>query len=111
MHDVSRTRVTPTVDDTSALHNFFAAYFHEDCLDDYATWQEIVENFARDVDVETVKTTIDELQSFLAKPQSDEELSSVLFRKLGCYYSPPGPAVLTRSWLEDVLTHLRESAV
>ena len=99
------------MEETSALKNFFSANFHEDCLEDYGTWQEIVDQYAADFDAETIKATVGELQCFLEKPQSDEELREKLLRKLGCYYAPPGPAALTRPWLEEVLTRLRASAV
>ena len=83
------------------LAHFFGAYFHEDWDFDDPDDRAVVDRFLRCESRERVDYARVEINHLLAMPLADEELSEVVFRDLGCYYTPE-PDVPMRQWLRSV---------
>lgn len=95
------------------LFQFWGCCFHQDFLDEYGTWQDAIQHFALENDVETISGTIDELDKFISLNYSEEKLISEMM-VLGCYYYSPGDTtgLSQKEWLlicRDKLAHLRDA--
>ena len=95
-------------DDLPHLSQFLGAYFHQDWDLDDPDEQEVLNRFMRSEGEDRVRAARVELNRLLAMPFDDEELSDIVFRDLGCYYSPT-PNRAMRQWLRSVAERLADS--
>ncbi len=92
------------------LHNFLAAYFHEDWdVISGPTWEHVALRFCQEAGPSERRAVADQIDAFLTDPRDDAKLRDVVFRELGCYYSPCAAdgGLGMRSWLLQLAQALR----
>jgi phenylalanyl-tRNA synthetase beta subunit len=94
-----------TMNDSPALQNFLAAYFHQDWMLEQSTPDAVVDYFRDSESPEQVAATRDDLARLLARDLDDATLGDVA-RELGCEYDPTRDGGSWRGWLESVQARL-----
>lgn len=87
------------------LHQFFGAYFHQDCFVDSPTATAVVELYAREWPADGVKAATRELRELLSSTTAEAELATTV-DELGCYYIPSADGLTYRAWLSQVVRML-----
>jgi hypothetical protein len=94
--------------DQEALHQFFAAYFHEDWPEEFTNPDEAISAYVaegrRQDELEELATRI---ASYAGGCSDDKALERSLFADLGCYYVPSADRLTARDWLLHVAHRLR----
>jgi hypothetical protein len=85
-----------------ALFHFFGAYFHQDWALEATTPGEVIATFLQSSTVEALSELSQAIVSFVAEHRDDRDLEEALFKQLGCYFSPRGVGLSTRTWLLSV---------
>jgi hypothetical protein len=94
------------------LFQFFAAYFHEDFLDEASTPSEVVSRFVNEGGPGfDLRKLSQEIVAYVDEHQDEKELGKALVAELGCYYAPMSQGISTRAWLLDVAAQLSRSVV
>ncbi|MDB5533890.1 MAG: hypothetical protein JWO28_2205, partial [Hyphomicrobiales bacterium] len=60
------------------LHNFFGAYFHQDCFDDSPTATAVVELYVIESPADEVRAAAQELRDLISRSGSESELAATL---------------------------------
>ena len=94
-----------TMNDSPALQNFLAAYFHQDWALEQPTPEAVVDYFRDSEAPEQVAATRDDLARLLAGDLDDEALGDTA-RRLGSEYDPTRDGGTWRGWLQDVQARL-----
>jgi hypothetical protein len=95
--------------DTVALKEFLAAYFHEDWSLDDVSPEAVVDRYLRDQDsVKALEEIARAIRRLLMAAESEQALSTRLFREFGSYYDPSGSGGSVRRWLESVAQRFAE---
>ena len=91
------------------LDEFFGCYFHEDWAIDSQSYEDVIKEYARENQADTVNSTISELAGLLRDSEADADSLSMLY-EFGCYYYPPWNGDTVSGWLEKVLDKLKSAA-
>lgn len=87
------------------LKQFFACYFHQDWVDDHASWKDVAQYFASEVPADTTLRIAAAIEKLSLSQLSDKGLSQVV-QDMGCYYWPGADAGY-RDWLAQLALELR----
>jgi hypothetical protein len=90
-----------THDEGSSLEYLFSAYFHQDCLVDDRSGDDVVRRFLRKEHPQVVEEARCALRELLSSSLDEEELLATLDR-LGSFYDPRPGGLSVRAWLEHV---------
>jgi hypothetical protein len=87
----------------------FAAYLHQDFIDDYGDEWGAIRQYCADATKSDVLAAADELKNVLDSIHDERELEDIADR-LGSYYYPPGVGQTYRGWMTDLERFLRTEA-
>ena len=88
---------------------FLASYFHEDFGQEFASPKSANRAFIAGSDPSTQARVTHELRDLFG-PYQGEQLDTVVFQELGCYYRPgKHRGISTRAWLEEVIGEVENS--
>jgi len=91
------------------LQQILGCYFHQDWMSDADTWEEQLENIAREEAPVRLQRALHELEDLLLRKLSEQDLVSVVSRDLSCDFYPPGAGLSYVAWLEGVRDFLRRT--
>lgn len=91
---------------TERLKSFFAAYFHQDWMEDAERPEEVVEQYLATAIPDEAARLAEDIRAFLESCSDEAELRDRLFRELGCYYDPTADGVAARDWLLQIVSAL-----
>lgn len=90
------------------LRHFFAAYFHQDWIEEAATGEQVIAMYGADSsNLEVIDTLIEGIGVFIADHPEEADLANALFRQMGCYYLPNVIGMTTREWLLHVVEKVK----
>ncbi|WP_080922035.1 MULTISPECIES: contact-dependent growth inhibition system immunity protein [Pseudomonas] len=90
------------------LHDFFGAYFHQDWTVEHETAEQVLDAFLAESDLESLRAVQLELNFFLQRRWSEEELRKYLLRELSCYYSYWNAWKTGKAWLQHIARKLSD---
>jgi CdiI immunity protein len=91
------------------LRTLFAAYLHQDFIEDYGDEWGAVRRYCADATKSDILAAADELKNILDSTQDEHELEDIADR-LGSFYFPPGAGQTYRGWMTDLERFLRTEA-
>lgn len=90
------------------LSQFFSGYFHEDWELEAEDPNGIIDIYlSQQADREHPVSVAADLDALTSSELSDDALSSMLFKDLGCYYDPSVDGLSARAWLQQVSRRLK----
>lgn len=93
---------------STALYQFFGAYFRQDWDLEADDWQGIVDNYANeDPAAEPLRTLAEEIDD-LREARPEPDLKQILVYTMGAYYSPD--PLTSKEWLGQIADRLRQQA-
>jgi hypothetical protein len=88
------------------LFQFFGCWFHQDCLEDASSWQDVARQFITVEGPDSATAAATAILALARSRSNDQELSAALLQ-LGCFYIPDQGV---QSWLIELAQELRQLA-
>lgn len=92
------------------MQDFFAAYFHQDWEDDASSPEEVVQNYLASASDVEIASLASEIERLLSGHMNEDQLDEMLFRELGCFYSPTADGLTPTAWLNHLVERFRRKA-
>lgn len=90
------------------LKNFFSAYLSQDFDMEFGSTGNAIRAFGHQASENERVAAISELEEVITSNLDEEQLKSLVFRELGCYYYYPADWNSGIAWLKHVSVILRE---
>ncbi len=84
------------------LRHFFACYFHQDWMVEYANGEMAIKGYVDDDGPEDANRVVRELDQLLGLRLPESELDDAMYRELHCYYNPEPSGQSMTEWLQWV---------
>ena len=100
--------------DYAELYQFFAGHFHQFWKDELRrrgeepNFESMVNLYLKEASAEKAARSAQLLEEIINQRLDEDELSDVIFRKLGAWIRPAGFGMANQEWLEAVLKILQE---
>ena len=96
--------------DITSLRTLTGAYLNQDWAEEYDSVDEAVRDFVANEPPALVDAARAQLETLLAAPHDEQELSEILLRDLWSGYWPPGEGRTVRAWFEQLVEQLSGDA-
>ena len=92
----------------SPLATFFASRLHNMWPEMYGTWEEAINDYARNKSAEKLKAIRKELKEIIQQEHDEGTLRRIVTKDLGANYYAPGDNLTYQEWLQEVYDMLGE---
>ncbi|WP_127960489.1 contact-dependent growth inhibition system immunity protein [Serratia microhaemolytica] len=92
----------------SELEQLLGAYFHQDWDLDHPDADGVIKFYKQDVDSKTIFSLKQQVLHLIDSDNTDDDLQSLLFEKMGCCYYYPSEWGSSKEWLKHIIDVLDE---